>query len=219
MKQIILTFCAATLLLLACNNDKTSETKTDATSDKASTESADKPKAWVPIDSAMMEKAWKESMAITEHHKMLAKASGTWNADVTMWMAAGAPPMKSTATTVNTMIFGGLYQQSKHNGNMMGDPFEGISTTAYDNVAKEYVSTWIDNMGSGIMVMKGNWDEASKSVNLSGTMKNPANGMDCTIREVFKNVDDNTQVLEMYGPDPQTGKEFKTMEIKYTRKK
>ena len=222
MKRITLTFYVATFLLIACNNDKTtSDTKTDATSDKAATESTDKPKekAWIPIDSAMMDKAWKESMAITEHHKMLAKASGTWNTDVTMWMAPGAPPMKSTATTVNTMIFGGLYQQSKHKGNMMGAPFEGISTTAYDNTAKEYVSTWIDNMGSGIMVMKGNWDEATKSVNLSGTIKNPANGLDCTIREVFKDVDDNTQILEMYGPDPQTGKEFKTMEIKYTRKK
>ena len=75
---------------------------------------------------------------------------------------------------------------------MMGMPFEGMSTTAYDNVSKEYVSTWIDNMGSGIMVMKGNWDEGTKSVNLSGTIKNPANGLDCTIREIFKNIDDNT---------------------------
>jgi hypothetical protein len=50
-------------------------------------------------------------------------------------------------------------------------------------------------------------------------MKNPANGLDCSIKEVFKMVDDNNQILEMYGPDPQTGKEFKTMEIKYTRKK
>ena len=217
MKQIILTFCAATLLLLACNNDKTSETKTDATSDKASTESADKPKAWVPIDSAMMEKAWKESMAITEHHKMLAKASGTWNADVTMWMAAGAPPMKSTATTVNTMIFGGLYQQSKHNGNMMGAPFEGISTTAYDNVAKEYVSTWIDNMGTGIMKLDGTYDPATKSVTYIGKQLDPMLNKETTIRQVFKYVDDKHQVMEMYMPG-KDGKEYKGMEIHFTKK-
>src|SRR4026208_1586523 len=104
MKRIALTFCAATLLLLACNSDKTaSDTKTDATSDKAATESADKPseKKWVPIDTAMMNKAWMESMTITDHHKMLAKANGTWNGEVTMWMSPDAPRMKSTSTTVN----------------------------------------------------------------------------------------------------------------------
>ncbi len=195
MKRITLTFFAATLLLFACNNNKTaSDTKTDATSDKAATESADKPseKKWIPVDTAMMNKAWMESMVITDHHKMLAKANGTWNGEVTMWMSPDAPPMKSTSTSVNTMMFNDLYQVSKHKGNMMGMPFEGMSTTAYDNVSKEYVSTWIDNMGSGIMVMKGNWDEGTKSVNLSGTIKNPANGLDCTIREIFKNIDDNT---------------------------
>jgi hypothetical protein len=32
-------------------------------------------------------------------------------------------------------------------------------------------------------------------------------------------VDDDTQIMEMYGPDPKTGKEFKTMTIKFTRNK
>jgi hypothetical protein len=218
MKRITLAICAA-FILFACNNDKkTEETKTDKDMTKsASTEK--KEEAWIPIDSAMMDKGWKEAMTLGEPHKMLAKSSGTWIGDVTMWMADGAPPMKSTTTAVNTMIFNGLYQQSKHTGNMMGMPFEGMSTVAYDNTEKQYVSTWIDNMGSGIMVMKGNWDDATKSINFSGKMKNPANGLECSEREVFKIIDDNNQILEMYGPDPKTGKEYKMMEIKYTRKK
>ena len=102
---------------------------------------------------------------------------------------------------------------------MMGMPFEGITTTAYDNIAKQYVSTWIENMGTSIMVMTGSRDAATNSLNLSGKQKNPANGLECTIRQVYKMNDDNNHVLEMYGPDPQTGKEYKMMEIKYTRKK
>jgi hypothetical protein len=212
MKKITLTICAASLLLFACNDEK----KTDeGKKDTVKTEE----KKWIPIDSAMMNKAWAEAMVIGEPHKMMAKASGTWDGEVTMWMADGAPPMTSKSTTVNSMIFGGLYQQSMHKGDMMGMSFEGMSISAYDNTTKEYVSTWIDNMGTGILVMKGSWDDASKSINLSGNYKNPANGMDCNIRETFKMVDDDHQVLEMYGPDPATGKEFKTMEIKYTRKK
>lgn len=220
MKRLILMLFATLFLFSACNNEKKAEEKTSAEISADST-AADSPKdkVWIPIDSAMMDKAWKESMTPGAPHKMLAKAAGTWDGDITMWMASGAPPMKSKASTVTTMLYNGLYQQSKHKGNMMGAPFEGMSTTGYDNTKKEFFSTWIDNMGSGILVSTGTWDEANKTLTLTGTMKNPANGLDCSIKEVFKMVDDNNQILEMYGPDPQTGKEFKTMEIKYTRKK
>lgn len=46
----------------------------------------------------------------------------------------------------------------------------------------------------------------------------PANGKECEMREVYKIIDDNTQVMDIYGPDMKTGKEFKSMEIKFTRK-
>jgi hypothetical protein len=39
------------------------------------------------------------------------------------------------------------------------------------------------------------------------------------MKETFKMVDDDHMVMEMFGPDPKTGKQYKTMEIKYTRKK
>lgn len=216
MKQRLIAFCAAALLFAACNNEKKDDKPANGTMEvKEDT----KEKAWIPIDSAMMDKAWKESMKLGEPHKMLAKSDGNWDGEVTMWMADGAPPMTSKSTSVNSMIFGGLYQLSKHSGNMMGAPFEGMSTTAYDNTTKEYVSTWIDNMGTGILIMRGNWDDATKSINMSGKMVNPANGLECSMREVFKVIDDDHQVMEMYGPDPATGKEYKNMEIKYTRKK
>ena len=94
-----------------------------------------------------------------------------------------------------------------------------MSTTAYDNAKKVFISTWIDNMGTGIMKMEGPWDEASKTMTLSGKMMDPSTGRECNMRETFKIVDDNTQIMEMYGPDPKTGKEFKTMTIKLTKKK
>lgn len=51
---------------------------------------------------------------------------------------------------------------------MMGMPFEGHGTLAYDNHRKMFVSTWIDNMGSGIMVLEGTYDDASKTLTLMG---------------------------------------------------
>ena len=74
-------------------------------------------------------------------------------------------------------------------------------------------------MGTGIMTMEGTWDEATKSINFKGKMICPANGKECDVRETYKIIDDNTHLMEMYGPDMKTGVEYKNMEIKFTRKK
>ncbi len=149
-------------------------------------------------------------------HKMLAKSVGTWKATVTMWMQPGASPTVSTAEATNEMILGGRYLQSKNTGNFMGVPFEGISITGYDNAKKVFVNSWIDNMGTGMMFLTGTWDPQGKSIHFSGTMVDPMGGKDLAVREVVKIVDDDNQVMEMYSVSD--GKEFKNMEITYTRK-
>ncbi|MFT3909860.1 MAG: DUF1579 domain-containing protein [Ferruginibacter sp.] len=162
-------------------------------------------------------KAWKDYMTPGEPHKMLAKSNGTWNEEVTSWMMPGAPPEKSTGTCENKMIMNGLYQQSVTKGKMMGMDFEGISTVGYDNARKVFVSTWIDNMGSGIMHMEGVWDDKTKSIEFKGSCTDPMSGKPMSVREIFKIIDEKTQMMEMYMPGPD-GKEFKTMEIKFTKK-
>ena len=177
-----------------------------------------KPEAMTMPDSATMMKNWQEYMTPGDVHKMLAKSNGTWKGEVTMWMYPGAPEQKSKSTSVNKMIMNGLYQQSTHTGNMMGMPFNGQSTIGYDIHRKEIVSTWIDNMGSGIMVLKGPWDEAAKTVALKGKMVDPGTKGDVDVSETFKIIDDNTQEMEMFVMMPD-GKEFKTMNIrKYARR-
>lgn len=219
MKRLFLTICTAAFVFAACKDEKEPDEpiKGEATVESSESKPAEKP--WVPVDSATAMKAMMEAGSPGEPHKMLAKSTGTWSADVTHWMAEGTPPQKATGKSVSTMIYGGRYQQSKFSGDMMGMPFEGLAIMGYDNTEKKYFSTWIDNMSTAMMITWGTWDDASKSITLTGTMKNPANGLECNLKEIYKIVDDNTHVMEMYGPDLQTGKEYKMMEIKYTRKK
>lgn len=165
---------------------------------------------------AAEQKAWNEYMTPGAVHQMLAKSNGEWNEEVTMWMEPGAKPEKSTGTVVNKMILGGRYQHSTHTGTMMGSPFEGIAVTGYDNAKKMLVSTWIDNMGTGIMNSEGKWNEATKSAEFTSTYVDPVSGKEVKIRQIMKHIDDNTEVMEMY--TIRDGKEFKSMEIKMTRK-
>lgn len=219
MKQRMIAFSMATLVFAACNSGTTTDEKTTAIDSSAVKTETPKDKAWVAVDSATEMKAWMDYATPGEAQKMLAKSEGTWTGQTTMWMAKDAPPATNTSTMVNKMAMGGRYQLSTFNGSFMGMPFEGMSVTGYDNYKKKYISTWIDNMGTGIMKMEGDWDEASKSMVMTGKCTNPANGVEYEMKEIFKHIDDNNELMEMYGPDSKTGEIYKTMEIKLTRKK
>lgn len=163
-------------------------------------------------------KAWMDYMTPGDFHKEMAKWDGEWKEDITMWMAPGAPPQKSTGACVNKMILGGRYQSATHTGNFGGMPFEGISTTGYDNARKIFITTWVDNMGTGVMILEGTWDESSKSLNLKGKQIDPGTGKEMAVREKFTVIDDNTQKMEMF-VTPEGMQEYKNMEIVFTRKK
>ncbi len=218
MKQITLTLCAVTILLFACNDKKKTDEGKSATTDTKMDLKETSKEAMAMPDSATMAKNWQAYMTPGDVHKMMASWDGTWNSDITMWMQPGAPEEKTTSVAVNKMVLNGLYQQSTHTGMMMGMPFNGMSTTAYDIHKKEFINTWIDNMGSGIMVLKGPWDEATKTMNLKGKATDPGTTGDMDVRETLKIIDENTQEMEMFSMMPN-GKEFKTINIRFTRKK
>lgn len=173
-------------------------------------------KNYSSAQSADEQKAWMDYMTPGPVHEMIAKSNGDWTEEITFWMAPDAPPTKTTANATNKMILGGRYQYSSVTGDMMGMPFEGVSILGYDNAKKIFQSTWMDNFGTGITNMTGTWDEATNTVNFTGTSLDPMTGKDMNIRQTFKIIDDNNQIMEMYSTTD--GKEMKTMEIKMTRK-
>jgi hypothetical protein len=215
MKKLSLVLSAA-VFLFACNSNTKSESKTDDSTNVKSDSITNTVRP--EVDSATAMKNWQEYMTPGDMHKMMASWDGTWVGNVSMWMP-GAPEQKSTSIAENKMIMNGLYQEATHTGNMMGAPFNGKSMLAYDNFKKQFISTWIDNMGSGVMVMNGTWDSTSKTISFTGKSMDPSTRMDCNMRETFQVVDDSTHVMQMFGPDPKTGKEMKMMEITYKRKK
>jgi len=163
-----------------------------------------------------MMKSWEAYMTPGSIHKMIAMSDGVWNEEITMWMDPSAPPTKSKAKATNKMILGGRYQESKHVGTFDGKPFEGYSVLAYDNAKKVFQSTWIDNMGTGMMYLEGTWDEPKKTIHFKGNCVDPMSGQDMMVREEFTIIDDNNQKLMMYMTMPGQP-EVKTMEITLKR--
>lgn len=219
MKKMSNFLVLAGMLLLGCNDaeKKSTEKAADMSTDTNAVATTEQVAA-APMDSATIAKNWEVYMTPTDVHKMMASWDGKWNGTVSMWHSAGATPEISQESTTNSMLMGGRYQQGVHVGTMMGQPFEGRSLLAYDNAKRTFTSTWIDNMGTGVMVVEGPWDESTKSMTLKGTSVDPSagTGKEVPVREVYKIIDDKTHLMEMYGNGPD-GKEFKMMEIKYSR--
>ena len=162
--------------------------------------------------------AWQKFATPGPAHKSLEGSVGTWDTEVTSWMDPAAPPMKSTGTAENSMVMGGRWLESKFHGNMMGQPFEGLGYTGYDNYKKKYIGTWMDNMSTAVMTSEGTWDGAGKVMTSMATMDNILTGKKDSIKMITTIVDPDHHVFEMWGPD-KTGKTVKQMEIKYTRRK
>jgi hypothetical protein len=165
-----------------------------------------------------MMKMWMEYATPGENHKYLEYFVGDWEVNVKMWMTPGAEPEVSKGENKAKLILGGRYLESTYKGTMMGMPFEGLSITGYDNFKKEFVTLWLDTAGTGIYQTAGTLDKASKTRTETGLWDDIMTGGKTKVRWVTKVNDDNSYIFVMYGTDP-TGKEFKSGEIVYTRKK
>lgn len=165
----------------------------------------------------MMQK-WAEYATPGEAHERLAKHVGEWDYTMKWWMAPDAPPEESSGTLSASMSMDGRYLVEDWEGTAMGQPFKGHGITGYDNFNQEYVSTWIDNMSTGIMTSTGQYDPAQDALVTTGTFDDIMTGeKDKTMRGISKLLDENTLHVEMYVPGPD-GQEFKTGEIHATRK-
>jgi hypothetical protein len=151
-------------------------------------------------------------------HQELAAMVGNWDAVVKDWMASPSAPTESKGVCEMSMEMGGRFLVQKFHGTMMGQPYEGLGYTGYDNARKKYVSTWLDNMSTGIMLSTGAKDPATKKVTYIGSMWDPTSGAEIKMEQVLTVVDADHLTFEMYMPSPD-GKKVKGMEILYTRKK
>ena len=143
----------------------------------------DKPDPGAQSKKMTMEEAMMKAGTPGEAHQRLADMAGSWNTKVTIWMAPGAQPMTMNGTSENKWIMGGRYLEQRFTGTFMGQPFEGLGYTGYDNVKGVYWGTWMDNMSTAVMMTTGTIDEDGKTWNFTGTMADPMTATDSQISE------------------------------------
>ena len=174
-------------------------------------------KAGPPDEKAMMDAMMKAGTP-GQPHKKLEPMVGSFDVKAKMWMDPSKPAEESTGKSENKWVLGNRFVQQSYEGTVMGQPFTGMGYTGYDNITKKYTGTWMDSQSTAVMNTTGESDAAGKVMTFTGTMIDPMTGKACKMTEKVTVTDNDHHMLEMWGPDP-SGKNYKMMEISYTRKK
>jgi hypothetical protein len=175
-----------------------------------------------PAQEEMMKK-WMEYATPGEGHKKLEPMVGKWDYEVRMWMDPQQPePEISKGTCEMKWILDGHYVQQECTGPAEGPdgkPFRGLGLHGYDNMRKEYFGLWMDNMGTGLLMGYGKCDETGKVINTTGEVADPMTGNLHQKYHAVTKWESNDKFSYTYSLINPDGKEFKEMEITYTRAK
>jgi hypothetical protein len=153
-------------------------------------------------------------------HQQLARSIGHWSGTSMQWMAPGTEPVKSQIACEISSFLDGRFVKCEYSGEMPGmGPFHGLGFNGFDNVTQKYISTWMDNCGTGIMTGEGSPSADGKTMTWNYRYSCPIAKKQVSMRQVERWTGDDSMVLEMYGTDPHGGPEYKMMSLEVKRSK
>ncbi len=157
-----------------------------------------------------------ELMKPGPENQQITKRSGTWGAVCRFWMNPDDQLIETTGTLVLRTILDGRFLEGEFHSTIKNQPFTGRSVSGYNRVSKRFLYTWYDSMGTGIICLQGHSGADGMTVTYSGDMDCPINGH-VRLRQVetCQSEDHFTHVMFQ----TKDGKETKTMEVTYTRRK
>jgi hypothetical protein len=213
-KKLLGLAAIATVALIAARSIATAEAPKD--SKTAASPEFKLPPGWTEADmQAVMLASTPGKM-----HERLAKTVGKWEGKNTMWMYPGAEPIKSDCSSTVTAMMDGRFTKCEMKGDMPGmGPFQGLGIYGYDNVAQKFVCTMIDNHNTGMMNGSGELSADGKTITWKFEFNCPITGKPAVVRQIETMTGPDTMTLEMFAPEPKSGKEYKMMVIDFTKKK
>lgn len=153
-----------------------------------------------------------------EMHARLAESTGVWSGKTTMWMAPGAEPVSSECVSTVSAIMDGRFTRCEMTGEIPGmGPFTGFGLYGFDNVSQKFQSTWIDNCGTAMMFGTGDLSSDGKTMVWKYAYHCPITRQPRVLREIERSTGKDSKTLETFAIDPKSGKEYKMMEIAFTR--
>ncbi len=168
-------------------------------------------------DNEALVETWVRHAMPGEHHRLLGKMAGEWTTAVKYRMNPEVEVAESTGTCERKWILGKRFLLEEFDGGMLGLPFRALAIYGYDAFDKKYTSVWVDTTSTAMTTSQGTCRKQCELIAFTGQHADPWTGTKRPSRGVTRFISDQRHVLELYEPGPD-GKEFKVLEIVYTRK-
>ncbi len=158
---------------------------------------------------------------VTEHHDVLKRDVGVWDAEVKIWsQGPQADPLTSPGVETNRIMEGGLWLISDFKGTVAGQSFEGHGQFGFDPIKQKYVGTWVDSMSPFLSTMQGTYDPSSQTMTMMSEGRDPQTRKTVKSKSEARYVDDDHRTFTMSMANPAIPGQFvKVMQIDYTRRR
>ncbi|MFV0444739.1 MAG: DUF1579 domain-containing protein [Planctomycetaceae bacterium] len=173
-------------------------------------------KASTDLSSAAAQEMFMKLAQPGPQHEQMKSLVGRWACHCRNFEGTAGEPQAWSAESEFKLILGGRYLQQTLDGEMPGGiPYAGQGLSGFDNSQQKYVGTWVDSMGTGILQMQGEFDEATNTMTETAVSQTPAGEMQFKMVTRYISQDEFRFVLSLSTPMGDQ----KMMEIDYRRKK
>jgi hypothetical protein len=150
-----------------------------------------------------------------EHHEVLAREAGTWDADIKIYLQGPqAPPSEYKGEEKVEMVSGGMFSRSTVTAVFGDRRFEGHGLFGWDPHREKYTGVWVDSFNAAPTAMTGSWDAEEKTLSFESIVRDES-GNELKQKQVTTFVDENTRKFEAFLVVEQGGQslDVKLMEI------
>ncbi len=170
-----------------------------------------------PQESESLVDTWVRFAMPGQHHRLLRKLVGSWDMSVAYRMDSGSEVVESRGTCQRKWVLGNRFVLEEFDGGSLALPFRGLAVYGYDAFEEKYTSVWLDTTSTALTTSQGTCSGECEVIAFTGQHGDPWTGKKRPSRGVTRLVSDDEHVLELYEPGTD-GKEFRVLEIRYTRK-
>ncbi|HSQ98403.1 MAG TPA: DUF1579 family protein [Sphingomicrobium sp.] len=158
---------------------------------------------------------WISSARPVAEHDRLRAMTGRWKVRQRDWRGGAAPWNDAQGTATWRPVLGGRFMEQELVTSLKDHPYHGMELVGFDRDSGKYVGAWMDDFGTSLLPLEGNWDEKTRSLTLKGYIGPQADPrMQWMMKQTWADKDHMT--VEWWGPTA-AGTTVKVVEVDYSR--
>jgi hypothetical protein len=166
---------------------------------------------------ALSEREWMALSKPGPSHRLLELFVGSWNAKITFRSGPDGESEVSQGKSRVAWVLGDRFIKEDFEGEALGERFQGMGITGYDNAARRFTNVWIDSLNTALATSYGKYLSDENTFDFVGEIYDPLRGGMKSTRSTMRIISTDKYEYVMFDTGPN-GKEYRALEIEYSRR-